>query len=136
MIFTLTNTGAFFKEGLFLGLNVPLNLFLRLYTNNRGVPQPTDTIANYTECTLAGYAAVQFQANQWTVVTAGGICTATYPQITFTFQPYAGGTTIYGALITDAARDVFLASPLDAVFPVPPGGGVLNMNVQDVLRPC
>ncbi len=135
MTFTLLNNGATWFEGCKLNIYVPTDITLRLYTNNR-TPVVTDTAANYTECALAGYAAVDLLPANWSEVTAGGVCTASYPAVTFTFNAYAGGTTIYGAYLTDGAGTVLAAGLLDVAFAVPPAGGSLTLTVSDTQKQC
>jgi hypothetical protein len=136
VLFTWVNSGVQQWEQYRLNISTPTDLFLRLYTNNRGNPQVTDTGADYTECTLAGYAAVDLAPGNWSLVTVNGVCTATYPAVMFSFGAYAGGVTIYGAMLTNGAGNLWMASPLDAVFPVPPGGGSLTLNLTDLSYQC
>lgn len=89
----------------------------------------TDTPANYTECALAGYAAVALVPANWVGATAAGLATYDYPTITFTFNPYAGGTTIYGYFVTIPGLVGVLAELFSVPYVVPAGGGSLTIDI-------
>ncbi len=97
-----TNEGINHAALQFLGVDAFSTLTLRLFVNNH-TPAVTDTNGDYTECTLAGYAGVALTPGTWTGGTAAGLADYDYPAITFTFSAYAGGTTIYGYYLKDAA---------------------------------
>jgi hypothetical protein len=77
----------------------PQNLVLKLYSNNQ-TPSGLDTATNYTELSGYGYSAVTLTPGNFTFAT-GVPCTATYPQISFTFTGAAG--YIYGYFVTQAS---------------------------------
>ena len=117
-----TNAGIDEAAQLWLGNDVYDTLTLRLFVNNH-TPTVTDTAGNYTECTLAGYAAVALTPGNWSGSTSAGLATYTYPALIFTFSAYAGGSTIYGYYLQDADGNVILADLLSPAFAVPAGGG-------------
>jgi hypothetical protein len=106
------------------------NLRLRLYTNNHAVVVG-DVWAALTECALAGYAFALTVPANWTITTAApvGYSVATYPAVTFTFNAYAGGVTIFGFAITTTANLLLVGGLLDTAFVVPAGGGSLTINL-------
>lgn len=79
---------------------------LRLFTNDH-VPTVTDTEADYTEATGAGYAGLPLTASRWTPTPADGAAgsptSTSYPPQTFTFTgALADGATVYGYYVTRA----------------------------------
>lgn len=103
------------------------NLKLGLYVNNHA-PDPNDTTANYTECTLAGYAQITLTGANWSTPSYSAPTESTVysPDNTFTFT--AGSVTIYGALLFNQAGDVIAAGLLDTAFAVPSGGGTVTIK--------
>jgi hypothetical protein len=77
----------------------PQTLVLRLYSNNQ-TPTSLDSASNYTELSGYGYSSVTLVPNSFSFNT-GTPCTATYPQISFTFTGAAG--YIYGYFVTQAS---------------------------------
>lgn len=133
------STAVFLTEGLdiatknLLGQAIAITPKLRLFTNN---VQPTaaDTLATYIQCILGGYADAVITPANWVGSSAGGVATYTYPNITFTFNAYAGGVTIYGGVYYDNTSGKGLFSfLLDTAYAVPAGGGTLTvaMTFQD-----
>lgn len=132
-------TATFLTEGLdiatknLLGQAIAITPKLRLFTNNQQ-PGAADTLATYTQCVLAGYADAAITPANWMGSSAGGVATYAYPNLAFTFNAYAGGTTIYGGVYYDATSGKALfAFQLDTAYAVPAGGGTLNvaMTFQD-----
>ena len=74
----------------------PANLILHLYTNNI-TPSPTDTAGTYTEANGFGYAAITLTGGSWSFTDATP-SSATYPQVTFTFNGNLGN--VYGYYMT------------------------------------
>ena len=87
---------------------------VRLFTNNH-TPTDSDTVANYTEATFSGYAAVTIGAFPASAV-AAHVASSSPPTITFTLT--AGTQNIYGVYITDAAGTNLLGAVLDPNAPV------------------
>jgi hypothetical protein len=99
---------------------------LMLWVNNY-TPVFTTVYADLTECALSGYARVNLNALTFAHSAAGGIATANFPLITFTFDPYVGGpVTIYGyAVIRNATDVVYWLERRDVPYVVPNAGGSL-----------
>ena len=72
---------------------------IKLFTNDY-TPVEGSVVANFTEATAAGYAAITLTGASWTIATDTGVTTATYAQQTFTFT---AASTNYGYYITNAA---------------------------------
>ena len=91
-----------------LSLATPENLVVHLYKNNI-TPSSTMTLADYTEATFTGYAAVTLSSANWTV-TAGGPTSAEYNSgVAFT----CSGTTsesIYGFYLSTANSSTLIWS--------------------------
>jgi hypothetical protein len=135
MTFTDLTQGVDFLTNVILNKTSAGNWTLRLYQNNH-TPAVGDTNANYTETTLAGYSAHTFAPGDWSGSSTAGVSTYSTSAVTFTFSAYAGGTTIYGAYITDAAGDVIAASLLDTTFAVPTGGGSITITPTVSVKQC
>lgn len=104
---------------------LPPSWVCRLFVNQVS-PQCTDTMSDYTECTLAGYGEQLVPASKW--VASSGQCEVilTGPTITFTFT--GSGQTIYGHLMFDQANNVLGWVTLwDTPFPVPVGGALISL---------
>jgi len=99
-----TQTGEVVALENIVNNTAPQNLTLRLYSNNY-TPTSTDTSSNYTELSGYGYSSVSLTPSSFTFAT-GTPCTATYPQITFTFTGAAG--LIYGYFVTQASSGSLL----------------------------
>jgi hypothetical protein len=124
---TWLNTGIDYVAKLFLNLASISNLTVRLFTNNI-TPSVTDTAASYTECVLSGYASVTLTPGNWSGSTTSGEANYGYPTITFTFNPYAGGTIIYGYFVTIPGLVGVLADVFSPSYAVPAGGGSLTVT--------
>jgi len=127
------NAGIDYLAQVFLNMTAQQNLTLRLFTNNH-TPVVTDTFATFTECALSGYAAFTFTAGTWSGSTAGGVSSYSYPAHNFTFDPYAGGTTIYGYLVTIPGVTAVLGDLLGTPYAVPAGGGIMQITPTDLFR--
>lgn len=102
------------------------NYKLGLYVNNH-TPVAADTGAEYTECTLAGYAQITLTGATWSAPSfSSGVASSTYPDQTFTFS--AGGQTIYGLFLMDQGSTINAAALLDTPFTVPTGGGTVKIT--------
>lgn len=121
------NAGIDYAAKEFLNVNSLQNLTVRLFVNNI-TPGPTDTASSYTECTLSGYSNVTLTPGSWSGSSALGVATYTYPTLTFTFSPYAGGTTIYGYFVTIPGVIGILAERFSTPYAVPAGGGSLTID--------
>ena len=102
------------------------NVVLRLYTNNE-TPDEDSVIGDFTDATAAGYAPITLTGATWTVATAAGTTTGSYPQQTFTFT---GSETVYGYFITNLAVDKLLWAEIFAggPFNIPGGGGEIKVT--------
>src|SRR5258707_6627245 len=118
MAATWLNEGLERALRLLLDFPAPVGLeFLRLYTVDVSLT-PALTIASFTECTLAGYVEADLLAVAWTIAAAAGVGTADHDPVTFTFDPYGGGTPIYGWDGGCRAETISLL-PRGAALPVP-----------------
>ena len=110
-----------------------IHLYVNLYA-----PTPQDTVSSYVECTLPGYSFVTFQSSQWSGgISPGPIAVYTYPQITWTFDPYQSAQqTVFGYWVQDSSGSVLYAELFPAPFPVPPQGGELPMRPTFSTEQC
>ncbi len=91
--------GSLLKD--MLGVTVPANLTLKLFTNNI-TPSASDVVATYTEFTaIMGYVAKTLTKTSFTEADVSGTATAAYAAQTWTFT--AGGpVTVYGYYVVGA----------------------------------
>lgn len=127
------DTGIDYAELVFLKVTTPQNLTVRLFTNNY-TPLVTSVPGSFTECALVGYSNVTLTPGNWSGSTSSGLATYAYPTLTFTFNPYAGGVSIYGWFVTIPGLISILADNISPVYAVPPGGGSLTLDITDSLR--
>jgi hypothetical protein len=115
-----------------LDVNAQSTIDLDLYVNNH-TPGATDTLATYTLCTLTGYAQLAFTPASWAFNASGGQANGLYPNNTFTFSAYAGGTTIYGYVVSVAGVAIG-AELYGTPYSVPSGGGALTVGPSALLK--
>lgn len=101
------------------------NPVLHLYQNDH-TPSDSTVIANLTECTSAGYAAITLVSSNWTTTQASGVTTAVYSERTFSFT--TDGTS-YGYYITNTLGNLlWLERFSGAPFSLPTGGGTISIS--------
>jgi hypothetical protein len=125
MAFLFSNQGVDFLARNVLNKTAPANFTVHLFTNNH-TPAVTDTTANYTESVLTGYAAIALVAANWTGGASLGVATYVQIALAFAFAAYAGGTTIFGAYVTEPGGSLIGAELFAPSYAVPSGGGTLN----------
>jgi hypothetical protein len=109
-----------------LGLNTNGNLSLRLFTNEGYEPDEDTVLADLTECSTAGYAAITLSSGSWTITTVSGQTTAQYPEQVFTMTAAA---TIQGYFILDASSNLILVEAFtSAPFVLPGAGGQIAIT--------
>jgi len=110
--------------------NVKLKLFVNNYT-----PLKSTVLADLTECTLTGYAALTLTGSSWTITTASNVSVASYAAQTFTFS--ASGQTIYGYYFTNNGSTKLLwAERLGTSYAVPSGGGSITIIPSVADKDC
>jgi hypothetical protein len=110
-----------------------LKYTIRLYVNSL-TPSPTNVLADFTQCTLAGYSDQQFDPDYTFPIptTTGGKAVATPAPVFLTLGPYAGGVTIYGYVVfDDFTGKAIWAEAIAVPIVVPPAG--LFIGVQPTL---
>lgn len=94
-----------------LGVAVPGNQYLKLFTNNV-TQSDSDVLAQYTEMATQGYVQKQLTKTSWTVTPASAAtaspATGVYAQQTWTFDGTGGATTVYGYMIVDVTTGLLL----------------------------
>lgn len=101
------------------------DLKLRLFVNDY-TPVLTTVLADLTQCTATGYAAITLAGGTWTFATASDIVTASYAGQTFTFS--GTGQTVYGYYVTNNAGTKCLwAERIGTAYVIPGGGGSLTI---------
>lgn len=114
----------------------------RLYVNDFTGGYDSVT-ADFTQCTLTGYAAVDLGLLSWTFTTGGGSAVGVPSPVVYTFSAYGGPlVTIYGVYWTGFGSDnnaLVYSQRFDVPFVVPLAGGVLptypSMRDQFFLPP-
>lgn len=99
---------------------------LHLYKNDY-TPVEGSALANFTECTAAGYAVKTLTGANWTIATASGISEASYAEQTFNFT---ATEVVYGYYITDSGTTKVLYAErfTSAPFNIPSGGGSVKVT--------
>jgi hypothetical protein len=118
--------------GRMLNFASPDDVKLHLYTNNH-TPTSSDTTANYTESSGAGYAAITLTGSSW-VIAGPTPATASYPQQTFTYT--GAEPTIYGYYVTNNAGTTLEWAELftDGPYAIPSGGGSVKITPKISLQ--
>ena len=116
-----------------LGKTAIGTLSVHLFVNNI-TPDITFINITATEMTMSGYAAINLTPASWSITSTGGICTATYPSITFSMTT-STSQTIFGYWIKDSVSGLGIwADTISPSFTVPGSGGsfTLNLTLQDL----
>jgi hypothetical protein len=100
----------------------PTGIRLRLFSNNH-TPAANDVLANYTEATFAGYAAVAL-ADPGASTLSGNVATVTFAAATFTCT--SGSQNIYGWYLTDSGNTKLYYAQADPAAPVTVSSAGLN----------
>lgn len=110
-----------------LNKSIPDDCKLHLYINNK-TPAEGDVVADYTASTGSGYAPITLTGSNWTVTTAAGTTTASYPQVTFTYT--GAEPNIYGYYVTNATGTTLLWAERfsDGPYAIPSGGGSVKIS--------
>ena len=113
-------------------------IVLRLFTDTNPL-DATDTTTTHTECALAGYVEIVLDPTLWTRTPFTGYMENAYPPATFLFDPYAGGTTIYGwqvVITVDGVDYLWFEDFLLTEYEVPSIGGALVCNLTYIYGGC
>lgn len=104
---------------------------IHLYSNNY-TPVEGSTVANFTECSAAGYAAITLAGASWSIATTTGTSEASYAQQTFTFT---ATQVVYGYYVTNSANTIVLWAELftGGPFNIPSGGGSVKVTPKSQL---
>lgn len=101
------------------------NPVLHLFGNNV-TPSDSTVIADLTEATSAGYAAITLASINWTTTQTGGVTTAVYSEETFAFGTDA---VAYGYYVTnETGQLLWLERFSGAPFNIPDGGGTISIT--------
>jgi|SaaInlV_100m_DNA_2_1039680.scaffolds.fasta_scaffold09860_6 hypothetical protein len=104
---------------------------LHLYNNTDLTITDSVTIADITEASAAGYAAITLTGGSWTTVQSGGVTTAEYSEQTFAFTT---GASLYGYYVTDTSDNLlWLEEFSGAPFTLPSGGGTIAITSKITL---
>lgn len=96
MALVVPNCGEDVAIGLLVNKYSPVDLVLRLYTNDK-TPAETDDASDYIEASGQGYVAITLTGANWTI-SPGAPTEASYAEQTFTFTGALGN--IYGYYLT------------------------------------
>lgn len=99
---------------------------IHLYSNNY-TPVEGSTVANFTECSAAGYASQLLTGASWSIATSSGTSEAAYAERTFTFT---ATQVVYGYYVTNSANTIVLWAELftGGPFNIPAGGGSVKVT--------
>jgi hypothetical protein len=129
MALTVPDVGEVLLLSYALNKTAASEVHLHLYTAIASAIDDDTVIADFTEATAAGYAAIELAGASWTVSTVGGTTTATYAEQTFTFT---AASTNLGYYVTDHADTGLLWCEAfsDAPHTIPSGGGTEKVTVK------
>ena len=115
---------------IFRKLEAPETQTLRLFTNNHN-PSKSTIISSLLEATQPGYTSRNLNSSDWVVVTTGGITTALYPELVFTFT---GSAQVYGYYVTTNVGGInyllWVEKFTNAPFILPSNGGSISINLN------
>lgn len=122
-----TTEGLLDANQYLLGITTSYSWRVQLFVNALVVSVGT-VAGDFVECALGGYARVPIAPMSWTTVSAGGVFSGTYPLITFNFNAYAGGVTIYGwYAINPATGRSAVCETFLTPYGVPASGGSMTL---------
>jgi len=111
-------------------LSAPETQTLRLFTNNHN-PSKNTILSNLSEATQPGYTSKNLNSSDWVVVTTGGITTALYPELIFTFT---GPAQVYGYYVTTNSNGInylmWVEKFTNAPFILPTSGGSISVSLN------
>ena len=99
---------------------------LILYTNNYTCTEGS-TVGSFTECAVAGYAAISLATGSWNITTSTNITTANYALQAF--NPTTA-VTCYGYCVTNSAKSILLWAENFGAYTLPAGGGTINVTLS------
>ena len=113
------------------------SLTYHLFVNNVTITSAT-LLANLTECTAPGYAAINVPYTSWSGATAAGVANYSAPNITFSLTGQgAPAQTVYGHYVTDQTSGVLLFGlTWAAPWAIPSGGGPVLITPKWTTQQC
>ena len=105
----------------------PTNLVLHLYSNDPTIAAALTT-STITEVGAGiGYAPITLVGTAWTTTTPGGLGTAVYSEVTFTFTT---AQSVYGYYVTSTSSSqlLWIERFSGAPFTLPSGGGTIAIS--------
>ena len=129
----LPNAGLTTLTSLALGKTVSPTYYVHLFVDNI-TPDLTFVTGASIECSMTGYAPILLTNSSWTIATIAGICTATYPELSFVIGA-STSQTIYGFTVTlGLSGTTIWADNISPAFVVPGVGATFNLflTFQDV----
>jgi hypothetical protein len=121
---------------LLFGQTTAVSWYVDLFTNVL-VPTCLSQLGDFDLCTLPGYSRFALNGLVWAPVDQPNACVAEYqyPTITFNFDPYAGGVTIFGYVVSDGTQ-LNYSELFPAPYPIPPAGGELPLMLLFTAEQC
>lgn len=109
-----------------VNMAAPTNVVLHLYSNDPSIV-PGTTIGSIVEATGGGYAPITLVGTGWTTTTPGGLGTAVYSEVTFSFTTAA---SLYGYYVTSTSSSTLLWIERfpSAPYTLPSGGGSIGIS--------
>ncbi len=105
----------------------PTNLVLHLYSNDPTINAALTTSLITEVGAGIGYAPITLVGTAWTTTTPGGLGTAVYSEVTFTFTT---AQSVYGYYVTStsASQLLWIEKFSGAPFTLPSGGGTIAIS--------
>lgn len=124
-----TDTGINLLTKIQLGIITAPTYGLHLYTNNYK-PTLASITAFFNECQLSGYDPIAMDAVAWSGSEATGMATYQYPTQGWFFEPYDGGTSLFGYFITEETNGTTVwAEAFSSPFVVSPEGAHVSLTL-------
>lgn len=127
MSLSVPNVGETILLQYLVNMISPTNVVLHLYNNDPTVDDSV-TLSTITEVPSGvGYAPITLVGTLWTTTSPGGVGTAVYSEVTFTFTTTQN---VYGYYITstNSATMLWLERFSGAPFALPSGGGTIAIS--------
>lgn len=105
----------------------PTNLVLHLYSNDPTINAALTTSLITEVGAGIGYAPITLVGTAWTTTTPGGLGTAVYSEVTFTFTT---AQSVYGYYVTSTSSSqlLWVERFSGAPFTLPSGGGTIAIS--------
>lgn len=121
------HSGEVLALAVLLNQSAPQDVTLHLYRNDV-TPTDSTTLADLTECTYPGYAALVLSGANWAISTTGGTTTATYAEQAFPCTADTAAQSVYGYYLTQGATVVWVERFTDGPLSIQRFGDTVRLS--------